>query len=108
MGVLTKVRCKAGRHSGEWSHPGRRCEIVRLCDSCGRRDEKTRHVWGRFAYVQAGRCDEIRRCERCGATESRDRHEWGPWLYLNTEMNSPQVHRCRRCHETERSGPTMR
>ncbi|WP_433384703.1 hypothetical protein ACQPZX_24275 [Actinoplanes sp. CA-142083] len=97
------VLCKVGRHSGAWSLPGSRCEIVRICDSCGKREEQTRHTWSPFGYVSEGRCDQMRRCERCGSAESRLRHEWGPWLYLDDEMVTAQVHTCRRCRESERT-----
>jgi hypothetical protein len=103
MSVLRKAMCEMGRHSGVWSLPGSRCEIVRICDSCGKREEQTRHLWGRFSYVHANECDQIRRCERCGLTESRSRHEWGPWLYDDEELITTQVHRCRRCHQTGRT-----
>ena len=108
MNFWAKARCRTGLHSGEWSSPGRRCEIVRVCDACGRQQEKTRHTWGRFAYLAADQCEQTRRCERCGAIETRPVHEWGPWLYLNNELNSPQVHTCRRCHQNERTAYTLR
>jgi len=108
MTILTRARCLAGLHSGQWSLPGRRCETLRVCDSCGERQERTHHVWGPFDYVRADECDQVRRCERCGSTQSQSRHEWGPWLYLNTEMNSPQFHTCARCHQSERTAYTMR
>ena len=97
------IACALGRHRGEWSHPGSRCEIVRVCGSCGARAEKTRHTWGRFGYVRDGRCEQTRRCERCHATESRSGHEWGPWVYCDEEIVTAQAHTCRRCHETERT-----
>jgi hypothetical protein len=103
MSILRKAACKIGRHSGGWSLPGSRCEIVRICDSCGKLEEKTRHVWGQFSYADDEHCDQIRRCERCGSTESQSRHEWGPWLYYDEELVTAQVHTCRRCHETERT-----
>jgi hypothetical protein len=108
MSLLAKARCTVGRHSGEWSHRGSRCEIARVCDSCGKREEQTHHVWGPFAYLNADQCDQTRRCERCGSTESRSVHEWGSWLYLNGEFNSGQFHTCQRCHQTERTTYTMR
>jgi hypothetical protein len=108
MSILAKVRCKTGLHSGTWSHPGARCEMVRVCDACGKVEEKPHHVWGQFGYLDAGRCDQTRRCDRCGSTETRSRHEWGPWTYVNTEFNSPQAHTCRRCRLTERTAYTMR
>jgi hypothetical protein len=108
MSILATLRCNAGRHSGAWSHPGSRCEIMRICDSCGKLEEQTHHLWGPFAYLEADQCEQTRRCERCGSTQSRSSHEWGPWLYLNTEFTSPQVHTCRRCHQTERTNYTMR
>jgi hypothetical protein len=108
MSILAKLRCKAGLHSGEWSHPGAHCEIARVCSCCGRLDERPRHVWGAFAHVEAARCDQTRRCERCGSTETRPGHEWGPWFYVNDELNSPQGHTCRRCHRSERTAHTMR
>jgi hypothetical protein len=88
MGLLVKARCKVGRHSGEWSHPGSQCEIVRVCNSCGKVTEETHHVWGQFGYLNADRCDQTRRCERCGSTETRSRHEWGPWLYHDEQLSS--------------------
>ena len=103
MSVLTGARCKAGRHSGEWSDLDGRCRIFRTCDSCGKVEEKTLHAWGHFDYVAPDRCDQVHRCERCGLTESQGRHEWGPWQYNGEASNSPQVHVCRRCHEAERS-----
>jgi hypothetical protein len=108
MGIFATVRCKTGRHSGEWSHSGGQCEIVRVCESCGMLEKQTRHVWGEFDCVEADRCDQTRSCERCGSTESRSIHEWGPWLYLNGEFSSPQVRTCRRCHESEQTKYTMR
>jgi hypothetical protein len=104
MSILRKAMCSAGRHSGQWSLPGRRCEIVRICDSCGSREEQARHVWGRFDHVNAGQCDQVRRCDRCGAAQSRSLHQWGPWLYADDEIVTAQVHTCRRCHHTERTG----
>lgn len=108
MSVFRRGLCATGRHSGRWSYPGSRCEMVRTCDVCGETEEVTRHTWGEYAYADADRCGQCRRCERCGATETRTAHEWGPWLYLNTEFNSPQVRTCRRCHTAERTAPTMR
>jgi hypothetical protein len=108
MSMLGKALCRLGRHSGQWSHAGSRCETVRTCDVCGKTEELTRHAWGRYTYVDADQCGQIRRCERCGSTESRSWHQWGPWLYLNTEFTSPQVRTCRRCHESERTSYTMR
>ena len=110
MSVLTRARCKAGRHSGEWSDPDRRCRTFRTCDSCGKVEEKTLHAWGQFDYVAPDRCDQGRRCERCGSTESQVRHEWGRWQYSEIrkaqwggeQLSSPQVRVCRRCHEAER------
>ena len=108
MSVLRKAMCKMGRHSGEWSFPGSRCETVRVCDSCGKLEEKTHHIWGQFRYVNADQCDQTRRCERCGLTETQLKHLWGPWLYQNSEFNSPQVRTCQRCRKTERTIYTMR
>jgi hypothetical protein len=108
MTVVAKLKCRAGRHSGEWSNPGSHCEIVRICLSCGRREERNRHTWGQFGFVQTDGCDLIRRCARCGSTESRSSHEWGPWIYLNGEFTSPQTHTCRRCGLTERTAYTLR
>jgi hypothetical protein len=39
--------CKIGRHSGEWSPPGSRCEIVKICDFCGKLEEETHNIWVR-------------------------------------------------------------
>ena len=103
MSVLRKALCATGRHSGVWSLPGSRCEVVRTCDYCGKLDEETRHVWGPFGYLHDDRCDQVRRCERCGLTESRTWHQWGPWLYADEELVTAQVHTCRRCHDTERT-----
>jgi hypothetical protein len=103
MSILRKATCGMGLHSGDWSLPGSRCEIVRTCRSCGKREAETRHVWGEFRYVDDRRCDQIRRCERCGSTESRSLHEWGPWVYYDEELVTAQVHTCRRCHQTERT-----
>ena len=50
MSVLTRGRCKAGRHSGEWWPPDGRCRTFRTCDSCGKAEEKTLHAWGQFDY----------------------------------------------------------
>ena len=109
MNVVDALRCKVGRHSGTWSHPGSRCQMVRTCESCGRTEEITRHRWGPFGgYLAPDDCAQIRRCERCGATESRSLHEWGPWLYANTEFTAPQVRTCRRCHRSERTLYTVR
>jgi hypothetical protein len=108
MSVLARAMCAMGRHSGQWSHPGSRCEVVRICDACGTREEETHHVWGEFGYVGAGRCDQTRRCERCGSTQSRIAHDWGPWFYHDAEFTSGQVRTCRRCHEAERTRYTMR
>ncbi|GAA0808212.1 hypothetical protein Sya03_61050 [Spirilliplanes yamanashiensis] len=63
---------------------------------------------GGAALRRVDRCDETRRCRRCGATESRSDHDWGPWLYATTAFDSPQVHTCRRCGQSERTRPTMR
>jgi hypothetical protein len=103
MRVLTKALCRMGRHSGAWSLPGSRCEVVRVCDCCGEREEETHHVWGQFSYVGPGQCDQTRRCQRCGSTESRSRHQWGPWVYLDEELVTAQVHTCRRCHQREQT-----
>jgi hypothetical protein len=108
MNVLRKLMCATGLHSGRWSLPGARCEIVRVCTTCGKADEKFRHTWGEFGYVAADRCDQVRRCQRCGTPDSRTAHDWGPWRYLNWEYNSPQFRRCGRCHETEKTFATMR
>jgi hypothetical protein len=108
MNVLSKVGCAIGRHGGQWSLPGGRCESMRVCTACGKTNEIVRHTWSSFAYVDAGRCEQVRRCERCGTAESRSEHDWGPWLYLDTEFNAPQIHRCRRCHETEKTAYTLR
>jgi len=108
MRILRRAMCLLGRHCGDWSPPGGRCEVVRICASCGTREEQARHAWGLFGYVDDERCDQVRRCERCGSTETRSRHEWGPWLYQNTEFNSPQIHTCQRCRQSERTSPTMR
>ena len=107
MGMRTLL-CRLGWHSGQWSYPGSRCEVVRTCDSCGKTAEQTRHDWGPFTYPRAGDCVQLSRCLRCGATQSRSAHDWGPWVYANTEFNSPQVRTCRRCHETERTSYTVR
>jgi hypothetical protein len=103
MSLFGKAKCTMGRHSGAWSLPASRCEIVRTCDSCGKVEERSRHSWGQFGYVAGDQCDEVRRCQRCGMTESRVRHEWGPWLYLDEEVVTAQFHKCRRCHQTERT-----
>jgi hypothetical protein len=103
MSILSRALCMAGHHSGEWSHPGSRCESVRVCASCGKVDERTHHVWGQFDYVDPGRCEQVRRCERCGSAESRPWHQWGPWVYADEELITAQVHTCRRCHESERT-----
>ncbi|MEU8819166.1 hypothetical protein [Actinoplanes sp. NPDC048796] len=106
MNIFRRALCALGRHSGEWSHPGSRCETVRVCAVCGRTEERGRHDWGAFAA--AGGCDRVRRCLRCGATDSWPEHDWGPWLYANTEFNAPQVRECRRCHTRDRTTPTYR
>ena len=108
MSILTSIRCKTGHHAGQWSFSGSHCAAVRSCESCGTREQRTRHAWLPFAYVEAGRCDQVRRCERCGATQSRRVHVWGPWFYRDNELNTPQVHTCTRCHESERTAYTMR
>ncbi|MEV4346450.1 hypothetical protein AB0J83_18440 [Actinoplanes sp. NPDC049596] len=108
MSVIGKVLCVAGRHRGQWSYPGRRCESVRVCEVCGRTEERVQHSWGEFAFVVPGGCDRVRRCGRCGATDSWPEHDWGPWRYANWEFNSPQMHTCKRCHATERTSPTYR
>ena len=108
MNALAKAKCKARLHSGAWSHPGERCEIVRVCDSCGKVEEKSRHLWGDFVYLAAGQCEQTRRCERCGSAQTQLTHDWGPWSYVNNELNSPQVHTCRRCRQSERTAFTMR
>ncbi|GAA0504890.1 hypothetical protein Ade02nite_70900 [Paractinoplanes deccanensis] len=106
MDILRQALCAMGRHSGEWSHPGSRCETIRTCSACGRTEERSRHDWGDWGY--AGGCEQVRRCLRCGAPDSWPDHDWGPWLYANTEFNSPQVRTCRRCHTSERTSPTYR
>jgi hypothetical protein len=108
MNVLRTVMCRIGRHSGQWSLPGARCERVRICTACGTSDEQARHTWGEFAYVDADRCEQLRHCQRCGTTESWTVHEWDPWRYVNWEYNSPQFRTCRRCHEKERTVYTTR
>lgn len=108
MNVLRKLTCAVGLHSGPWSSPGGRCESVRACTTCGKTDEVARHTWGGFAYVEADRCEQVRRCERCATTQSRSQHDWGPWRYANTEFGAPQFHRCRRCHEMEKTAYTLR
>jgi hypothetical protein len=108
MIVLRRLTCAVGRHSGQWSVPGGRCESVRVCTTCGKTDEIVRHVWGGFAYTGAGQCEQVRRCGRCATTQSRALHHWGPWRYSNTEFGAPQIHRCRRCHETEKTAYTLR
>jgi hypothetical protein len=108
MSILATLKCKAGRHCGEWSRTGSQCEVTRRCDSCGTLEQQTHHIWGPFDYLAADQCDQTRRCERCGTAQSRPSHQWGPWLYLNTEFTSPQFHTCRRCHQTEHTRPTMR
>ncbi len=107
MGVLAKVRCRAGRHSGEWSDPDGRCRTFRTCDSCGIVEAKTLHVWGPFDYIAPDRCDQSHRFERCGATEFQVRHECGPWLYRGEEQISGQERVCKRCHEAERTRYTL-
>lgn len=108
MNVFRIVLCAFGKHPGSWSYPGVRCEISRTCEFCGKAERRGAHSWGQFAYAEAGRCEQVRRCGRCGTEGTRTLHEWGPWRYLSNEMNSRQGRRCRRCHETERSSPTMR
>ncbi|MBM2616303.1 hypothetical protein JIG36_12125 [Actinoplanes sp. LDG1-06] len=108
MNVLRRSLCAAGLHSGPWSHPGARCESTRVCTGCGRNDEVVQHTWGAFAYLAPDRCEQMRRCTRCGTTQTRTQHVWGPWLYANTEFDAPQIHRCRRCHETEKTRYTLR
>ena len=108
MSIWTRAACAVGRHSGEWSLPGDRCETVRICDSCGKLEKKWQHIWSPFGYVAANQCDQTRRCDRCGSAQTRSAHEWGPWVYVNNEVNSPQAHTCRRCHRNERTAYTMR
>ena len=108
MSVLAKARCKVGQHSGEWSNSDGRCTTLRTCESCGKVEAKTVHVWGPFDYAAPDRCDQRRRCERCGAAEFQVQHEWGPWLYCNLERTSPQERVCKRCHEAERTRYTLR
>jgi hypothetical protein len=108
MNVLRKLLCKIGLHAGQWSLPGIRCESVRVCAACGKTNERVHHTWGEFAYITTEGCEQVRRCERCATTDSRTEHDWGSWRYLNWEYNSPQFHRCSRCHVTEKSVATMR
>jgi hypothetical protein len=108
MSVFGRVLCVFGRHCGQWSSPGGRCEMDRVCAYCGKSEELTRHTWSPFAYVADDRCEQLRRCERCGSTESQPAHVWGPWRYLNTEFNSPQVRECLRCHATDKTSYTLR
>ena len=108
MTILRSTLCAIGRHHGDWSLPGARCETTRVCASCGTAEERTRHVWGEFGYAGDGRCEQTRRCERCGSAQSRTLHDWGPWLYLTMEFDSPQAHTCRRCHDSERTRPTLK
>jgi hypothetical protein len=103
MSALRSAICKLGWHTGDWSLPGSRCETVRFCDGCGKRQEQTHHVWGKFGYLEDHRCDQIRRCDRCRSMESRIRHDWGPWLYQDDELVTAQVHSCRRCHRIEQT-----
>ena len=109
MSAWARAMCMVGRHAGEWSHADGRCEIVRTCDSCGKCDVKTRHVWGHFAYLAADQCDQRRHCERCGSTESRVQHDWGPWGYRDEkQQHTGQIRVCRRCHEHQRTRYTIR
>ena len=108
MNLLRKMLCMVGLHAGQWSLSGVRCESSRVCDICGKTDEKVHHTWGEFDYLTADRCEQVRRCQRCGTTDSRTAHDWGPWRYANWEYNSPQFRRCRRCHEKEKTRATMR
>jgi hypothetical protein len=108
MNVLLKLMCAAGLHSGQWSLPGDRCDSVRVCARCGKTDEVFGHTWSGFVHVDTRRCEQLRRCGRCAMTQSRTQHEWGPWRYSNTEFGTPQIHRCRRCHETEKTAYTLR
>ena len=108
MNVLMNLMCAVGLHSGQGPLPGVRCESKRVCAACGKTDEKADHTWGEFVHVDADRCEQVRCCERCGTAESRTEHDWGPWLYASTDFDAPQTHRCRRCHETEKSAHTMR
>ncbi|PWK39856.1 hypothetical protein BC793_121123 [Actinoplanes xinjiangensis] len=108
MIVFRRLLCVAGLHSGPWLLSDGRCESVRVCTACGKTDKIVRHTWGGFVYVDAGRCGQVRRCERCATTQSRTWHAWGPWRYANTEFGAPQIHRCRRCHETEKTAYTLR
>lgn len=103
MSILRKAMCAAGRHQGDWSLPGGRCESVRVCPSCGTAEERARHVWGPYLYLADRRCDQGRRCIRCGAMRIRERHDWGPWRYADDALVTAQVHTCRRCHRTERT-----
>ena len=108
MNALSKVLCALGHHTGAWSQPGRHCEILRICESCGKSEEQTHHLWGPFAYAARDHCDQARACKRCGATETRVVHVWGPWFYTSNEFNSPQAHTCRRCRQSERTVYTLR
>ena len=108
MTIAQRLLCAFGRHSGPWSLPGRGCERTRICDTCGRRQERAAHTWGAYQYVEAGRCEQVRKCRRCGTAQQRSAHEWGPWRYASNEMNSRQVRTCGRCQRSERSSPTYR
>src|SRR5690348_15012503 len=108
MSAMHKALCMLGRHSGAWSQPGRHCETVRICESCGTAEEQTLHVWGPYGYTSTDRCEQVRACERCGAAETREMHVRGPWLYRNMEFNAPQERTCQRCRQTERTVYTLR
>jgi hypothetical protein len=108
MSVLTRVACRLGKHSGEWSPPDDRCESGRVCDSCGKIETKEQHTWDAFDYLAADRCDQRRRCLRCGSTQSRVHHQWTGWRYRDEQQHSAQVRTCTRCGEEESTRYTLR
>src|ERR1035437_6410305 len=58
MSLLNKTACKMGLHKyGEWAYRYGRCEQVRSCVRCKRRQILTRHVYSPSCYVRDGSCE---------------------------------------------------
>ena len=75
MSVLRKAMCKIGRYSGEWSLPGSRCEIVRICDSCGKLEEETHHASSpHMSTMPQDRTDHLHKALTGGDVEVRPTH----------------------------------
>src|SRR5688500_946949 len=97
--LFDKGKCLVGLHRGEWlAAAPTSCNLTRICECCGFKQQKVEHTWLQWAFSADGSCRQTRSCRRCALEEERTTHTWAEASYTS-EASCVQQQSCTRCGE---------